>query len=59
MEHLESLVVSHPYLAVYAFIWAEAIAMLLIASKSRALAFIAFSVAVLCSILVPAGEIYY
>jgi hypothetical protein len=59
MEHLESLVVSHPYLAVYAFICAEAIAMLMIMSKSRALVFLAFSVAIVCSTLIPAGEIYY
>jgi hypothetical protein len=59
MEHLASLVASHPYLALYAFIWAEFISALMIAQKSRGLLFLALTVAILFSTLVPAGEIYY
>jgi hypothetical protein len=59
MEHIASLVASHPYLALYAFIWAEFISALMIAQKSRDLLFLALTVAILFSTLVPAGEIYY
>ncbi len=59
MEYLESFVLSHPYLAVYAFFCADFIAMLMIAQKSRALIFMALTLAIVGSGLVPAGDLYY
>lgn len=56
MEYLVSLVLSHPYLAVYAFICTEVVSAMMIASKSRALPFLALYVAVIGAILVPAGS---
>ncbi|MGA3045758.1 MAG: hypothetical protein ABSD67_04005 [Terracidiphilus sp.] len=59
MEHFVSLVLSHPYLAVYAFICTEAISALMIANKSRMLPFLALYVAVIGAILIPAGTFSY
>jgi hypothetical protein len=58
MEFLGSFVLSHPYLAVYAFCCTEVITAVMIANKSRVITVFAVSVALLGSILVPAGNLY-
>jgi len=58
MESLESFVLSHPYLAVYAFCCTEVITAVMIAYKSRVVTVFAVSLALLGSVLVPAGNLY-
>ncbi|MGA9670993.1 MAG: hypothetical protein WBQ94_17420 [Terracidiphilus sp.] len=59
MEHLVSLVLSHPYLAIYAFICTEVVSAMMIANKSRTLPFLALYAAVIGALLVPASSFSY
>jgi hypothetical protein len=59
METLESFVLGHPYLAIYAFCCTELITAVMIACKSRSITFFAVSLALIGSALVPAGHLSY
>jgi hypothetical protein len=58
MEFLESFVLGHPFLAIYAFCCTEVITAVMIANKSRVATVFAVSLALVGSVLVPAGHLY-